>query len=49
MPNDRPPPVRVYENQDEEYEVEEILGHCLYRRQKQFLIKWEGYPSYDAT
>ena len=48
-PHNRPPPVHVYENEDGEFEVEDILGHRLQRRKLQFLIKWKGYPSYDAT
>ena len=54
-PNTRPPPLKVFENDDEEYEVEEILGHRMQRKrrgqplQKEYLIKWKGYPTYDAT
>ena len=51
----QPPPLRIYDNDDEEYEVEEIFGHRMHRKrrghtlQREFLIKWKGYPSYDAT
>ena len=48
-PNNKPPPVQVYGNEDGEFEVEEILGHRFHRRKLQYLIKWKGYPSYDAT
>ncbi len=54
-PNTRPPPLKVFENDDEEYEVEEILGHRMQRKRrgqpllKEYLIKWKGYPTYDAT
>lgn len=51
--NSRPPPLQVYDNNDEEHEVEEILGHRIKRRgrtsRKEYLVKWKGYPSYDAT
>ena len=47
----RPPPLQ--DNNDEEHEVQEILGHRLRRRgrtaRREFLIKWKGYPTYDAT
>ena len=49
----RPPPLQVFDNSDEEHEVQEILGHRLRRRgrtaRREFLIKWKGYPTYDAT
>lgn len=32
-----------------QYEVENIRGHRIYRRQRQFLISWKGYsPSHDS-
>ena len=35
----------------EEFEVEAIEGHCLFRRKHklQYLIKWKGYPISDNT
>ena len=35
----------------EEYEVEQILSHRTFGRQKQlqYLVKWKGYPSSDNT
>jgi len=30
-------------NEEEEYEVEEIRGHCKKGRETQFLIHWKGY------
>lgn len=54
-PITRPPPLNISDsNADEEYEVEAILGHRMQRRrnrasQREFLIKWKGYPNYDAT
>jgi len=31
-------------NDDNEYEVEEILDHRKKGRQTEFLVKWKGYP-----
>jgi len=28
----------------EEYEVKEIIKDCYYRRKRQYLVKWLGYP-----
>src|ERR1700726_3844351 len=39
--NAQPPPVEV--EGDEEYRVEKILDGQLWRKQKQYLVKWEGY------
>ena len=36
-----PPPDII--NEEEEYEVEEIRGHCKKGRGTQFLIHWKGY------
>ena len=43
----RPPPDLI--DGEEEYEVEEILGHRMHRPKKQYLIKWKGYPSSDNS
>jgi hypothetical protein len=45
----RPPPVFVDESAQQYYEVEQILDHRIHRRQKQYLVKWVGYPLHDAT
>ena len=45
----RPPPEIV--DRQEEYEVEQILSHRTFGRQKQlqYLVKWKGYLSSDNT
>src|SRR5712672_3609880 len=45
----RPPPDLIEDA--EEYEVEAIVNHRHYGRQRrlQYLIKWKGYPSSDNT
>jgi hypothetical protein len=43
----QPPPELI--DGEEEYEVEEIINHCKYRRKKQFLVKWKGYPSSENS
>jgi len=42
-----PPPVIV--NEDEEYEVEEILDKRKHYGKTQYLIKWKGYPLSEAS
>ena len=32
-----------------EFEVEHILDKRIFHRQPQYLVKWKGYPLYDAT
>ena len=44
---ERPPPILV--NNEEQYEVEKILDKRTYRRQVQYLVKWQGYPDSDNT
>src|SRR6201991_4235402 len=34
---------------DEEYEVEDVIGHRRYRGRLQYLIKWKGYSSADNS
>jgi hypothetical protein len=40
----RPPPVVP---DDQQYEVERITDHRIYRRQEQYLVHWRGYPDSD--
>ena len=42
-----PPPVLV--NDEEQYEVEEILDSCLFRQKLQFKVKWKGYGLEDVS
>jgi hypothetical protein len=44
-----PPPPAVTINDGTEYEVEKILDEQTKRHRKEYLIKWMGYPEYDAT
>jgi hypothetical protein len=37
------PPSELIEG-EEEYQVEEIIDERIFRRKKQYLIKWLGYP-----
>jgi hypothetical protein len=34
---------------EEEFEVEEITGERTFRRKKQYLVKWLGYPVSDNS
>ena len=34
---------------EEEWEVEEVLGHRDRRRRREYLVKWVGYPSLNNT
>src|SRR6266567_8875663 len=34
---------------EEEFEVEEIINDRTFRRKKQYLVKWQGYPMTDNT
>lgn len=44
---DRPPPVIV--DEEEEFEIEEILAHETKRGKTRYLVKWKGYPLSDAS
>jgi hypothetical protein len=44
-----PPPAIITSDNEEEYEVENILDKRIVRKQSQYLIKWAGYPLYDST
>src|SRR5204862_5996796 len=48
-PSLEPPPPPVTINEVPEYEVECILDHRQHRKQKEYLVKWMGYPDHDAT
>jgi Chromo (CHRromatin Organisation MOdifier) domain len=43
----QPPPELI--NGEEEYEVEEIINDCTYRRKRQYLIEWKGYPASENS
>jgi hypothetical protein len=43
----QPPPELI--NGEEEYEVEEIINDRTYRRKRQYLIKWKGYPASENS
>ena len=49
-PNFSQPPPDLIDG-EEEYEVERIIGHYLYGRNRasQYLVKWKGYPDSDNT
>ena len=42
-----PPPIEVEGNL--EYKVETILDKQIHQQQTEYLVKWHGYPDYDAT
>ncbi|CAG8704511.1 13399_t:CDS:2, partial [Cetraspora pellucida] len=44
-----PTPVIREHHSDPEFEVEGILDKRIFHRQVQYLVKWKGYPLYDAT
>ena len=45
---ERPPAIEV--GSEQEFEVEEIIGDRVYRnRYPEYLVKWVGYPIYEAT
>jgi len=44
-----PPPIITNENENDEYEVENILDMKTKHKKKYYLVKWKGYPLYDAT
>jgi len=49
---ERPTPplaIIIPETDHEEYEVEAILDKRMLRNKPQYLVKWLGYPLYDAT
>ena len=42
------PPPELIDGQ-EEYEIEAIIADRTHRRQKQFLVKWLGYPESENS
>lgn len=42
-----PPP--VWEDDEQQFEVEKILRHRVVRRRHKFLVLWLGYPISEAT
>jgi hypothetical protein len=44
-----PPPLPVTIDDTPEYVVERILDHRTRRHRLEYLVKWEGYPDYDAS
>src|SRR5271155_2785851 len=44
-----PPAIFIPETNQEEYEVETILDKRIIHKRLQYLIKWKGYPLYNAT
>ena len=44
-----PPPIPITIDDAPEYEVEKILDHRVHRRHLEYLVKWVGYPEYDAS
>jgi hypothetical protein len=43
-----PPPPETVEDH-EEYEVEQLLDHRNRKGKEEYLVKWVGYPEYDAS
>ena len=43
------PPQPIVVDNEEEWEVEEVLDQRTKRNQVQYLVKWKGYPFQDAT
>jgi hypothetical protein len=38
-------PLHIANDEEEEvYEVEEIVGECIRKNKVEFLVKWHGYP-----
>ena len=44
-----PPAAIITSDNEEEYEVENILDKRTHYHKSQYLVKWTGYPLYDAT
>jgi hypothetical protein len=44
-----PPPALIISDNEEEFEVEMILDKKIIGKTSKYLVKWTGYPLYDAT
>ena len=44
-----PQAIIIPETEEEEFEVESILDKRIIHNKPQYLVKWLGYPLYDAT
>ena len=49
QPVDRPGPVLVTEDRDDEYEVDYLVDSRLKGRSMEYLVHWKGYPEEDRT
>ena len=45
----QPSPIIIISDNEEEYEVENILDKRIHYRKLQYLVKWLGYSLYNAT
>ena len=48
-PNYTRPPAELTEQEEEEWEVERIIGHQKQGRGHQYHVLWKGYPITEAT
>jgi hypothetical protein len=48
-PDSRPPPQVILEDGAEQYEVESIIASRGSGARAQYLVKWLGYPHWEAT
>jgi hypothetical protein len=48
-PNYTRPPAELIDGEDEEWEVERIIGHRKQGRDHQYHVMWKGYPISKAT
>jgi hypothetical protein len=49
QPHSRPPPDCIHEDGTESYEVERILEQRGHGARAKYLVKWLGYPLWEAT
>ena len=49
LPNSRPPPECITEDGAQLYEVERILEQRGRGARAKYLVKWVGYPEWEAT
>jgi len=48
-PSPTPPPDPVSINDADKFEVDRILNHHKCHNHQEYLVKWVGYPNYDAS